>query len=122
MEIQLKKIKAGDFVYCTGDSGFCDPSTEKVKKVTVQYDQKNGKPYNVIWLAEGRKFDSRDGGAMNSPTSYYLEPTDQKEAQSEQDEKDKKEAERENGYRQRQKEKKAILAKLTPKERETLGF
>lgn len=121
MKIELDKIKEGDFVYCTGDSGFCTDSTEQVKKVTVQYDQRTGKPYNIIWLEGGRKFDSRTGGAMNSPTAYYLAPTDQIKAKAGQDEKDKKEAEREQEYNKRQEEKKNILAKLTPHERKILG-
>lgn len=72
--MELKDLKVGDKVYCTGDSGFCDSSTEKIKKVTVQYDEHNGKPYNVIWLSGERKFDSRDGGAMNPPLAYYIVP------------------------------------------------
>ncbi|MBK7362632.1 MAG: hypothetical protein IPJ01_10090 [Micavibrio sp.] len=77
MKIKLVDIKKGDLVYCTGDSGFCDSETEKVTKVTILYDEDNGKPYNVIWLGD-RKFDSRNGGAMNPPTAYYIIPTEQK--------------------------------------------
>ena len=69
---KLKDLKVGDKVHCTGDSGFCDSSDEKIKKVTVQYDEHTGKAYNVIWLSGGRKFDSRDGGAMNPPLAYYI--------------------------------------------------
>lgn len=122
MKIQLDKLKEGDFVYCTGDSGFCTDSTEKVTKVSIQYDSKTGKPFNVIYLSGGRKFDSRHGGAMNSPTAYYLVPTDQEKAKVEQDKKDKEEAERNARYKERENQKKAILKKLTPKERQILGF
>lgn len=122
MKIPLKKIKEGDFVYCTGDSGFCTPSTEQVKKITVCYDGKTGKPYNVIWLDGGRKFDARHGGALNSPTAYYLEPTDQERATSEKEKKDKEEQEKENAYRERQRKRRVILAKLTQEEREILGL
>ena len=76
--MELKDLKVGDTVYCTGDSGFCDSSNEKIKKVTVQYDEHSGKPYNVIWLSGEREFDSRDGGAMNPPLAYYIVLLDKK--------------------------------------------
>lgn len=122
MKIQLDKLKEGDFVYCTGDSGFCTDSTEKVTKVSIQYDSKTGKPFSVIRLSEGRKFDARDGGAMNPPFAYYLVPIDQEKAKTEQDKKDKEEAERNTRRQERENQKKAILKKLTPKEREILGL
>lgn len=122
MKIALEEIKEGDFVYCTGDSGFCSDSTEKVTKVSIQYESKTGKPFNVIYLSGGRKFDSRHGGAMNSGTAYYLVPTDQEKAKAEQNKKDNEEAERNARYKERENQKKAILKKLTPKERQILGF
>lgn len=67
-----KKLKAGDKVHCMGDSGFCDPHHDKIKKITTQYNEKTGKPYKVIWLSDGHKFDSRDGWAMNPPLAYYI--------------------------------------------------
>lgn len=122
MKIELKNIKAGDFVYCTGDSGFCDPSDEVVKKVTTQYDENSGKPYNIIHLSGGRKFDSRSGNAINPPLSYYLTPTNQKTAKSEHDKVAEEEAKRKIEFSVREKEKKAILAKLTKEERQILGY
>lgn len=77
MKIEIENIKAGDLVFCTGDSSFCDPLIEKVENVTVQYGEHDGKPYNVIWLSGGRKYDARNGKAMNPPTAYYLMPTEQ---------------------------------------------
>jgi len=122
MVIELKDIKTNDFVYCTGNSGFCYSSNEKVKKVTVQYDENNGTPYNVIWLSGDRKFDACNGGAMNPPLAYYLLPTDQEIAKIEQDKIDKENAKREIGYAKREKDKQAVLKKLTPEERELLGY
>jgi hypothetical protein len=122
MKIKLKDIKAGDFVYCTGMSGFCHDSTEKVIKVTVQYDPKSGKPFSVIHLSGVRKFDSRDGGAMNPPLAYYIEPTEQAMAQAEQKKKDKEEAKRDKRYKRSMKEKEEVLSKLTKREREILGY
>lgn len=122
MVIALKDLKQGDFVYCTGDSSFCDSSYERVIKVTTQYNEHTGKSYKVIWLSGNRKFDSRTGSAMNSPLAYYIEPVSQKKARiivnTEEIEKAKAEAE----YRKRQAEKEAVLAKLTPKERKLLGY
>ena len=122
MKIEIKNVKAGDFVYCTGDSGFCHKSNEKVEKVTVQYDESNGKPYNVIWLSLGRKFDARHGGAMNPPTAYYLMPTDQEKAKLKQDKINKEDAERKINYENIEKEKEEILKKLTIEERNKLGL
>ncbi len=48
MIIALKDLKQGDFVYCTGNSSFCDSSYERVIKVTTQYNEHTGKSYKVI--------------------------------------------------------------------------
>jgi hypothetical protein len=122
MKIEIENVKSGDFVYCTGDSGFCHPSNEKVEKVTVQYDETDGKPYNVIWLSGGRKFDARHGGAMNPPTAYYIIPTEQGKAKAEHDKIDKEDAERKIKYETKEKEKEEILKKLTSEERSKLGL
>lgn len=122
MIIELRNVKENDFVYCTGDSGFCDPSVEKVKKVTTQYDESDGKPYNVIWLSGDRKFDARNGYAMNPPTAYYLIPTEQQSAKTLQDNIDKEQTEREIRDTKIEANKKLILDKLTIEERKILGF
>jgi hypothetical protein len=67
----LKDLIKGDLVLCTGDSYFCDPSQERISKITIQYNEKTGEPYNVIWVG-ANKFDSRDGSALNPPLAYYL--------------------------------------------------
>lgn len=77
MEIQIKDLEKGDKVWCGGDSGFCSSDIEIVKKVKWNFDKKSGEKYKVIVLSEGRKFDSRDGWAITSPTAYYLMPTEQ---------------------------------------------
>ena len=69
----LSELKVGDIVWCGGDSSFCDDSKEEIKKITTKYDEDSGEPYNVIWLDGDRKFDARHGGAMNSPTAYYIQ-------------------------------------------------
>lgn len=79
MKIKLKDLKVGDKVWCGGDSGFCTDSIEKVKKIEWKFDENNGKKYKVIVLGESRKFDSRDGGAINPPLAYYLVPIEQKQ-------------------------------------------
>jgi hypothetical protein len=68
----LAQLVKGDKVYCDGNSGFCDPSFERVKKTTFQFDEKSGKKYKVIWLSGERKFDSRDGSPMTPPLAYFL--------------------------------------------------
>ena len=72
MDKELKDLEVGDRVLCTGDSSFCDDSTESIKKITTQFDEHSGESYKVLWLEGGRKFDSRDGSAMNPPTAYYI--------------------------------------------------
>ncbi len=71
---KLKDLVVGDLVLCTGDSSFCDPSYEKVKKITIKYDDKfcNGNPYNVIWISGGQSFDSRNGSPLSPPLAYYI--------------------------------------------------
>lgn len=71
---KLRALVKGDKVCCTGDSSFCQSSTQKIKKLTVKYDEDTGKPYNVIHLAGDRKFDSRTGYAINPPLAYYILP------------------------------------------------
>jgi hypothetical protein len=70
---ELKNIEIGDSVFCTGDSNFCDSSTETVVNTTTKYDENNGEPYKIIWLDGERGFDSRSGYAINPPTAYYIE-------------------------------------------------
>lgn len=119
--IKLKDISTGDYVYCTGDSSFCDSSYEVVIHTTRKYDENNGESYKVIYLSENRQFDSRDGCAMTPPTMYYITPTDQKKAfaavQKTRQESDVNKAEIKNWLTKKE----AILAKLTPEERKILG-
>ena len=77
MEIKLKDLEVNDKVWCGRDSGFCHDSIEKVKKIEYKFDEDNGEKYKVIVLSGSRKFDSRNGGAITSPTAYYLLPTKQ---------------------------------------------
>ena len=69
---ELEDLKVGDIVYCTGDSGFCDSSYEKIKKIKKRFDNKTGDPYQVIVLSGNRRFDGRDGHAINPPYAYYI--------------------------------------------------
>ena len=78
MKIELKDLEIGDRVWCGGDSGFCDESVERVKGIEWKFDEDTGEKYKVIVLKGNRKFDSRDGGAITSPTAYYIKPTVQK--------------------------------------------
>lgn len=70
--MKLTDLKVNDKVFCDGYTSFCTPTWETVRKITYQFDEKTGEKYKVIWVDGGRKFDSRDGSAMNSPTMYYL--------------------------------------------------
>lgn len=67
---KLKDLVVGDLVLCTGDSSFCDPSYEKVKRITIKYDEDSGNPYNVIWISGGQSFDSRNGSPLSPPLAY----------------------------------------------------
>jgi hypothetical protein len=69
--VSYKEAEVNDKVFCTGDSGFCDPSYEKVSKITQKYDEDTGKPYRIIHYGK-QMFDGRDGCAINSPMAYYL--------------------------------------------------
>ena len=62
----------GDIILCTGDSGFCTPGEEKVRKTFTKYDEFTGIPYKVIEISGGRQFDSRNGRAIVGPSAYYI--------------------------------------------------
>jgi hypothetical protein len=72
--MKLQKLIKGDTVRCTGDSGFCTPSYEKITHTTYKYDVNTGKQYKIIWLTGGRAFDSRTGNAIYPPLAYYIKP------------------------------------------------
>jgi hypothetical protein len=77
MKIELKYLEVGNKVWCGGYSGFCYNDIEKVEKIEWKFDKNTGEKYKVIVLSCGRKFDSRDGGAITPPTAYYLMATEQ---------------------------------------------
>lgn len=77
-EIRLKDLSEGDEVWCGGNSGFCTSSIEKIKKIEFLYDEKTGEKYKVIVIKGKRKFDSRDGRALNPPLAYFVEPFNSK--------------------------------------------
>jgi hypothetical protein len=77
MKIKLKDLETGKKVWCGCDSGFCQENIEEVEKIEWKFDEDTGEKYKVIMLSGGRKFDSRNGTAMNSPAAYYLSPTEQ---------------------------------------------
>ena len=66
-------IKVGDEVYveCYTSMGASSEGNQTVTELKTKYDEDTGKPYNVICLGK-HKFDGRDGGAMNSPTMYFI--------------------------------------------------
>lgn len=69
----LNNCKVGDTVWCGGDSGFCDSSFEKIKKIEKRYNSITGKPYKIFVLSGNRKFNGITGFAINSPTAYRIE-------------------------------------------------
>jgi hypothetical protein len=71
----LSEIIAGDKVYlgCVSSLGASSEGVKVVEKITVQYDENTGVPYNVIWCG-GDKFDSRTGGKMDKWSVFYIEP------------------------------------------------
>jgi hypothetical protein len=72
MKIELKNLIIGDKVWCGGDSGFCDNEIETICNIEFKFDENTGEEYKVIVLEGNRKFDSRDGSAITSPTAYYI--------------------------------------------------
>ena len=66
-------IKVGDDVYvaCYTSMGASSEGTRTVTELEIKYDEDSGDPYTVICLGK-HKFDGRDGGALNSPTMYYI--------------------------------------------------
>lgn len=68
----MKKLKVGDKVLVTGDSGFCDPFNEIIKKVLTKYDENTGKPYPVYVTDSGQQFDGRHGYAITGASAYYI--------------------------------------------------
>ncbi len=71
-ESDLEKLEVGDEIIHTGDSSFCHDSKEKIDKITIKYDEDTGKPYRVIHIKSGQKFDSRTGGPLTPPWAYYI--------------------------------------------------
>lgn len=67
-------IKVGDEVYvgCYTSMGASSEGNQKVTELKTKYDEDTGEPYTVICLGD-HKFDGRNGGAMNSPTMYYID-------------------------------------------------
>jgi hypothetical protein len=70
--MMLKDIAVGDKVKYQCYSGFGDSGVEVIEKISIQYDENIGEAYNVVWLSGGRKFDARDGSAINPPMAYYI--------------------------------------------------
>lgn len=77
MKIELKDLEVGNKVWCGGDSGFCYNDIETVEKIQFKFDEDTGEKYKVIVLSGDRKFDSRNGNALNPPLAYYLMPIEQ---------------------------------------------
>lgn len=69
---KLQDLKVGDSVICTGDSGFCDTSVEKILKISTKFNEYSGKPYPIIWLSGRRRFHGRKGHATTTPLAYYI--------------------------------------------------
>jgi hypothetical protein len=72
LNMKLSDLNKGDFVICDGDNGFCHRSKEEIENISYSYCIRTGKKYKVIHLSGDRKFDSRDGAAMNPPLMYYI--------------------------------------------------
>jgi hypothetical protein len=74
MKNNIADLEAGDKVNCGCSSGFCHDSIEVIKKTSFKYDENTGENYKVIHLSENRRFDSRNGEALNPPTAYTIWP------------------------------------------------
>lgn len=66
------KLKPGDVVTVTGDSGFCDPCECTVESVLTRYDNITGAKYPVIVMDDGDQFDGRDGSCIKGASMYYI--------------------------------------------------
>jgi hypothetical protein len=64
---ELKDLKAGDLVWCGGDSGFCDSGVEQIVKINTK----------SIVLSGKRRFDITTGKALNPPLAYYIKPLEE---------------------------------------------
>ena len=71
MSEYLDNIEVGDTVYIDGDSGFCTGGDEEVTAIRTKYDEDTGVPFRVI-CCDDHEFDGRNGGAITSPTAYYI--------------------------------------------------
>lgn len=122
MKIPLSELKKDDYVYCTGDSGFCQSSIEQVINTSIRFDEMTGAAYTVIHLSGDRLFDSRHGDPITPPLAYYLVPFDQIEGERIITQKKQKKENERKLQEDLDKEKEKILSKLTPLERHILGF
>lgn len=68
----LENLEIGDRVIHTGDSSFCHTSEEEITDVTIKYDENTGKPFKVLHIGGGQKFDSRSGSPLSPPWAYYI--------------------------------------------------
>ena len=85
----MKEYKVGDTVNVGGYTSFCHPYTSKVKNILTKYDADTGKPYPVYVLADGDKYDGRDGSAITGATMYFIDDGgDNETASCEDDEQD----------------------------------
>lgn len=74
--IKLKDLEKGDYVWCGGDSGFCNSAARKVSRIMWRFNEKTGEKYKVV-VVDGQKFDCRNGKPLEPPTAYRIEPIEQ---------------------------------------------
>lgn len=70
-QISEEEAKVGDYVYVDGESSFCTGGYEKIIAFETRYDNKAGKPYEVIVTTDG-VFRKDDGSTIEGATAYSI--------------------------------------------------
>lgn len=68
----MRKRKVGDKVNIECLTSMGTGETDKITKITTQFDVHSGDPYKVIWCGN-RKFHGETGEALTAPWAYYIE-------------------------------------------------
>ena len=75
--VKVSNLNVGDKVYHDGNSGFCHMSICEITKVSYKWEEDTGEKYKVLHIDE-KKFDARNGYAINPPLAYFITPCNQK--------------------------------------------
>lgn len=70
-KISKEEAKVGDYAYVDGGSSFCTGGYEKIKAFETRYDNKTGRPYEIVVTTDG-EFRKDDGSSIKGATAYSI--------------------------------------------------